>query len=277
MNGWQQILAVGIGWSGAVLWQMWQKKRKDEKTAEWKWETGKEEQPVVYFLGAGPGKPEWLTLQGKAILEQADVILVDALVPPPTYFPHVPSTTRVIKVGKRGGDPTSMKQTEISKCIVSHALEGKRVVRLKGGDPLIFGRLMAEMETLMKSNIPFCIVPGITAASAAAAVSHLPLTRTHSATSLLYLSGHDVDAINYDHFVSVDTIVLYMATKNLSILLQNGLRAGLLMETPVAVVRSATCMQQQIMYSTVDRMLSENTFVESPAIVLIGEGARPLV
>src|SRR5713226_2799671 len=142
----------------------------------------------VYLVGAGPGDPELLTLKALKLLRLADVVLPDELIGP-EILASVPSSAQVHNVGKRCGRK-SITQEEINALLVNHALLGLQVVRLKGGDPLIFGRGGEEMEALRKANIDFEIVPGVTAALGAAANAQIPLTHRQVASAIVLVTGH---------------------------------------------------------------------------------------
>src|SRR5437016_2314829 len=191
----------------------------------------------VYLVGAGPGDPELLTLKALKVLKRADVVLHDELVG--EILAQVPSTARIQNVGKRcGGKSTS--QREINSLLVQYALLGLQVVRLKGGDPFIFGRGGEEMQALREAGIEVEVVPGITAALSAAAAIQIPLTYREISSSLVFLTGHHAVGASSDNWpdaiASDVTVVVYMPGRDYLATAQKLRSAGLSAETPCAIV-----------------------------------------
>src|ERR1700674_2926304 len=197
----------------------------------------------VYLVGAGPGDPELLTLKALRLLRSAEAVLHDDLVAP-EILQLIPSTAQIHNVGKRCGKKKIL-QGEINDLMVALAASGLRVVRLKGGDPLIFGRAGEEIETLRRNNIPFEIVPGVTSAMGAAAAAQIPLTHHRASSALVLITAHQAsekdaagkDASDWSKFVaSGATLVIYMPGQNYSDIAKRLTAAGLAGETPCAVI-----------------------------------------
>ncbi|MGI8958215.1 MAG: uroporphyrinogen-III C-methyltransferase [Bryobacteraceae bacterium] len=228
----------------------------------------------VYILGAGPGDPELLTLKAARILGMADVILHDELVNL-AILQHVRPGTIIENVGKRSGCK-HYPQNAINAAMVLHARQGQCVARLKGGDPSLFGRLGEELGALRAACIDFEIVPGITAAVACAAEAAIPLTDRHSASSVMFLSGHSCTAnLQPDWEAAVQsgsTIALYMPG-DCALVAQRLIRAGLRGDTPCAIVANASLRTEQVFRAKLDQI--GDTRVEgSPKLMIIGEVAR---
>ncbi|WP_448211519.1 uroporphyrinogen-III C-methyltransferase [Colwellia sp. MEBiC06753] len=234
----------------------------------------------VIFVGGGSGDVELLTLKAIKAFEQADVVLVDWLVNP-EINQYIPQNVERIFVGKKCGHH-SMKQSAISSLILRYALQGKTVVRLKGGDPSIFARLAEETELLATYQIPFQIVPGITAASGCAAYSGIPLTLRDCASSVRFVTAHLQNepehnrqgACNWQHLAQDDgTLVFYMGLNRISMIADKLMAHGMAACTPIAVVDQGTSANQSICCSTLNAISSEekiNTFT-GPALIIVGE------
>ncbi|HCO12507.1 MAG TPA: uroporphyrinogen-III C-methyltransferase, partial [Desulfonauticus sp.] len=193
----------------------------------------------VYLIGAGPGDPGLLTLRGKEILEQAQVVVYDYLAN--EEFLNFCPQAEIIYVGKKGGDHT-LPQEKINELLVEKAREGKVVARLKGGDPYVFGRGGEEAEELVEAGIEFEVVPGVTSAVAAPAYAGIPLTHRRFASSVSFITGHEdpkkpESAINWKALVeSKSTLVFFMGVKNLPSIASNLQQAGMSKDMPVALV-----------------------------------------
>ncbi len=227
----------------------------------------------VVFVSAGPGAADLITLRGVQRLAQAEVVLFDALTDPAlrAFAPNA----RWIDVGKRGF-AHAVKQTEINALLVQHALENTLVVRLKGGDASVFGRLEEELEALAAAGIPSEVVPGVTAALAAAAHTQRPLTRRGVGRSVA-LSTAMTQAGELIASRSADTEVFYMAGKQLAALQRRLLAAGWPEDTPTLVVSRAGCADA-LSSSHVLQDLPAATLLHRgrPTVVTVGVGARPL-
>ena len=217
----------------------------------------------VYIVGAGPGDPELLTVKAERVLRDADVILYDDLV----SLELVDQYNAVkIYTGKRK-DSHHFEQEEINREIVRHALAGKTVVRLKGGDPFIFGRGGEEIDTLRAHDIGYEIVPGITAAHGASAYSEIPLTMRKISSSVAFCTGHPVSNIQVP---DTDTIVYYMVASTVHDVLDAVAARGWPGSTMVAVVQNATRYNQKIFTGTLDDFRARERAVYSPALLIIG-------
>ncbi|MGA9040393.1 MAG: uroporphyrinogen-III C-methyltransferase [Terriglobales bacterium] len=232
----------------------------------------------VYLVGAGPGDPELLTLKALRLLKTADVVLHDELIGP-EILEFIPATAKVHNVGKRSGKK-STPQLEIQTLLVQFALMGLQVVRLKGGDPLVFGRAGEEIEALRKANIEFEIVPGVTAALGAAASTQIPLTHRELASSFLVLTGHrsstyGSNSNDSDWPASIPpktTIVVYMPGYDYAGTAAHLQAIGVKATTPCAIISRATLIDQQI-YQTSLQDLPSAPQLPSPTLLVIGEVA----
>jgi uroporphyrin-III C-methyltransferase len=229
----------------------------------------------VYLVGAGPGDPELLTLKAARVLKHADVVLHDELVGAEILH-LVPAHARVRNVGKRCGKK-NISQEEINFLMVTLAASGLQVVRLKGGDPLIFGRIGEEIDALRKANIEFEIVPGITAALGAASTAQIPLTHRQSSHALVLLTGHSAsgaDPIEWSALVSLGaTVVIYMPGQHYSGLAHKLRAAGLPDETPCAIISRATTSEEQVFSSDIEG-LGRAPHLPAPTLLVIGEVLR---
>jgi len=234
----------------------------------------------VYLVGAGPGDPELLTLKALRLLRSADVVLHDDLVAPEILH-LIPSSAQIHNVGKRCGKKRIL-QGEINDLMVALAASGLRVVRLKGGDPLIFGRAGEEIETLRRNNIPFEIVPGVTSAMGAAAAAQIPLTHRRASSALVLITAHRAaekdaarkDASDWSKFVaSGATLVIYMPGQNYSDIAKKLTAAGLAGGTPCAVISRATSKHQRTHRTTV-LDLHRTPQLAAPALLVVGEVVR---
>jgi uroporphyrin-III C-methyltransferase len=229
----------------------------------------------VYFVGAGPGDPEMLTRKAWKLLTAAEVVLHDALVPA-EIVELAPSSALVINVGKRCGSK-SVTQEEIHTLLIEHARAGRTVVRLQGGDPLIFGRAGEEIAALQHAGVEFEIVPGVTAASAAAAAAQISLTNRKVASKLIFLSGHrgkhggaNQDEGEWSSLPASDvTLAIYMPGNNYEKIASDLASAGWLAETPCVIVSQAGTAQQSILRVDLST-LKKAPEMPAPAILLVG-------
>jgi uroporphyrin-III C-methyltransferase len=232
----------------------------------------------VYLVGAGPGDPELLTLKAARVLKHADVVLHDALVGE-QILRLVPAHAQVRNVGKRCGKK-NISQEEINFLMVTLAGSGLQVVRLKGGDPLIFGRISEEIAALRMANIDFEIVPGITAALAAASSAQMPLTDRRSSHALVFLAGHTAsgeEPTNWRALMALGaTVVIYMPGHRYAEIAQQFRAAGLSGETPCAIISRATTSEEQV-FATNVRDLSDAPRLPAPTLLVVGEVLRDAV
>ncbi|HYL09989.1 MAG TPA: uroporphyrinogen-III C-methyltransferase [Candidatus Acidoferrales bacterium] len=227
----------------------------------------------VYLVGAGPGDPELLTLKGWRILRSADVVLHDDLVSP-EILSLAAESAEVLNVGKRCGRK-SLTQDDINARMLRAAGEGNTVVRLKGGDPLIFGRAGEEMEALRAAGVEFEVVPGVTAALAAAASAEIPLTDRRLASRLVFLTGHRCreDAWEALHgWTRGSTIVLYMPGDRVSDFARELRVAGMPPKTPCIAVSEASTPREQIHRATLEELQRAPRW-PSPTVLIIGHVA----
>jgi uroporphyrin-III C-methyltransferase len=229
----------------------------------------------VYLVGAGPGDPELLTLKALKFLKSADVVLHDDLISP-EILAFIPSSTEIQNVGKRFGQKR-ISQSEINALMVQNALLGLQVVRLKSGDPLIFGRAGEEMEALRKAGIEFEIVPGVTAAFGAAANAKIPLTHRQVSSAIVLVTGHHAATDEFADWpakVPTDaTMVVYMPGYDYHSTAQQLLRAGVPAKTPCAIVSQATSSNEQIYITTVEDLHTAPR-LPSPTLLVVGKVVR---
>ena len=234
-------------------------------------------QGKVYLIGAGPGDPGLMTLKGKDILSEADVIIYDYLANK-LFLEYAKPQAELIYVGKKGGDHT-MGQAEINRLIVEKSKSGNSVARLKGGDPFIFGRGGEEAQELVADGVPFEVVPGITSAISVPAYAGIPLThRDHTAT-VAFVTGHEDPLkegsnIQWDKLsTGVGTIVFLMGVGNLKKIAENLMRHGRSPDTPVAVIRRGTVPEQKTVSGNLKNISArvENAGLRPPAIIVVGD------
>lgn len=230
----------------------------------------------VYLIGAGPGDPGLMTLKGKSLLECADVVIYDALVSPPVLAMINPQAEK-INAGKRMGRH-SLLQEETTQLLIEKAQDHEIVVRLKGGDPFIFGRGGEEMAELLEAGISVQVVPGITAGIAAAAYAGIPLTHRLYSSSVTFVTGHEAagkyrPTINWQAIAQgSETIVIYMGIHNLPYIVEKLSSSGLSLETPIGLVRWGTRPEQEELIGELGTILQqvEETGFSAPAIAVIG-------
>lgn len=233
------------------------------------------EQGRVFLVGAGPGDPELLTIRAHRLITDADVIVYDGLVSH-EILALMPAATERIYAGKQSG-VHSLKQEEINRLLASLARRGKKVVRLKGGDPFIFGRGGEEMQFLAVHGISFEIVPGVTSASGAACYAGIPLTHRDYARSLVFATGHPSKGnceLDWDMLAKPEqTVVIYMGLGQIRRICGELVGHGRRADTPVAVVERATTHAQRVIVGTLRSVAAKCTRrqVRSPSIIIVGE------
>ncbi len=231
----------------------------------------------VYLTGAGPGAKDLISLKAIEKIKIADVIIYDYLANN-KFLDFAKKDAEIIYVGKQGGCHT-LKQEEINKLIIQKAKEGKNVVRLKGGDPYIFGRGGEEAEELVEENIEFEVIPGITAASAATAYAGIPLTHRDFTASVAFITGHEREDSEYSKIhwdkiaTGIGTIVFYMGVKNLPYIVEKLIENGRAPETPVALIRWGTMPYQETVTGTLSNIVDivKEKNLKPPAIIVVGE------
>src|SRR5712692_5934453 len=225
----------------------------------------------VYLVGAGPGDPDLITLKGRKALARADVVLYDNLANE-RLLDYAPANAERIYVGKKRAEH-EMSQEEISALMVDRARQGRTVVRLKGGDPFIFARGGEEMETLAAAGIPFEIVPGVTTPLGLAAYTGVPLTHRAHTSAVTFVTGHNVEAIDWGKVGSAETVVLFMGLVNFAAIAREMIAKGRSPSTPAMAVRWATRPDQQTVVGTLEDLpgkLAQIGF-RPPATIVIGE------
>ena len=233
----------------------------------------------VILVGAGPGDPELLTLKALRHLQQADVVIADRLVSPVILSEYIRKDALVIPVGKQCSSDASTPQTGINDLLVEHALQGKRVVRLKGGDVSIFSNVLDELKTLVKYNIPYELVPGVTAALGAAAYAGIPLTARGFSTAVRFLTAYRKDLLDTAYWQDLarteDTLVFYMSSQPIDELVGQLVRHDIPEDRWVAVIEQATTPQQRITAIPVREYLAtaKGSIYASPSLIVIGRVA----
>ncbi len=235
---------------------------------------------TVWLVGAGPGDPGLLSLLALHALREADVVVYDALVSD-AVLALADSESELIYAGKRGGKP-SPKQPDISRRLVELAREGKRVCRLKGGDPCLFGRGGEEALALVEAGVRFRLVPGITAGVGGLAYAGIPMTHRDTNSAVTFVTGHAVggtvpEDLDWDALAgSSQVLVLYMALKHLDAIATRLIGAGRDAATPVAIISNATLPEQRVVVSTLAEAAkdAEAAGIEPPAVIVVGEVVR---
>lgn len=232
---------------------------------------------TVYLVGAGPGDPELITVRGLRLLQQADVVAYDRLVHPDLVEEAHPAARRVF-VGKAADRP-SCPQEDINALLVEEAQRGSIVVRLKGGDPFVFGRGGEEALALREADVPFEIVPGISSAVSAPAYAGIPVTHRGRASAFTVVTGHtcrpDADEeLDWTALAQTGTLVVLMGLKRLPGIADTLLDHGRAPETPAAAIQSASTADQQVVTGTLANIAERAQVLSSPTTVVIGEVAR---
>ena len=230
----------------------------------------------VSLVGAGPGDPDLMTVKAVRLLNEADVVVYDRLVSP-EIMKLIPKGVSCISVGKSPGHHC-VPQTDINQLLVKLAKKGRHVLRLKGGDPYLFGRGGEEALVLNQHNIPFQVVPGITAAAGCGAYSGIPLTHRGMTHGVRFLTGHtmteDNNSIDWQKIADPDcTLAIYMGLSGLDNICAQLIKAGLAASTPAAAIHEGTTRDQQKLISTLDSLAEavKSSQLKSPVLVIIGE------
>ncbi len=230
---------------------------------------------TVYLIGTGPGDADLLTLRAYRLITQADVVLFDKLVGE-DVMALLPATAERVYVGKQRSRHT-LRQEEINERLVHYARQGRAVMRLKGGDPFVFGRGGEEIDTLLQEGIPFQVVPGITAALGAAAYAGIPLTHRDCAQSCIFVTGHLKDGTADLDWAALarprQTVVIYMGLLGLATICQQLVAHGLPADTPAAVVERATLASQRVIAATLAELPNEAQLAGliGPTLIIVGQ------
>lgn len=232
---------------------------------------------IVYIVGAGPGDPGLITVKGLACLGQADVVLYDRLIPS-ELLDEVPLHAERIDVGK---EPARHRrsQTEINELLIEKARDGKTVVRLKGGDPFVFGRGGEECQALAEAGIRYEVIPGVSSAIAAPAYAGIPVTHRGVTTSFTVVAGHTAGAdsdIDWSTISHTSTIVFLMGVAHLSDIVHQLVAHGRALDTPAAIIEQGTTQNQFVVTGTLDDIAEKahGARIQPPAIVIVGEVVR---
>jgi uroporphyrin-III C-methyltransferase len=231
----------------------------------------------VYICGAGPGNPDLITKKCWDLLKRCDIILYDRLVGR-GILELIPERTPKIYVGRASGDPTT-NQLKTNQVMLQYVLEGKNVLRLKGGDPFIFGRGGEEAEFLNENAIDFEIIPGISSAIGSAVYSGIPLTHRQFSSSVAIVTGHEdptkkEKSVRWDKLATaVDTIVILMGVENLESIMRNLIKYGLSKYTKIAVIQNGTLKDQKVIIGNFNdiRKKMDDASIKPPAVIIIGE------
>lgn len=228
---------------------------------------------MVYLVGGGPGNPKLLTLRGVECLQSADVVVHDRLANS-QLLSHAPGRAELIDVGKLPRHHP-VPQEQINALLIEKAREGKIVVRLKGGDPFMFGRGGEEAQALVEAGIRFEIVPGVTSAVAVPAYAGIPVTQRGVANSVAFITGHGADSsplnLNWRGLAeSVDTLVFLMGVKNLPLIVSSLAEGGCSPDMPVAVIERGTLPQQRVVTGTLEDIEEKAVDVRPPSIIVVG-------
>ncbi len=228
----------------------------------------------VYLVGAGPGDPRLLTLRAAEVIQASDVIVYDYLVNP-EVLAHARRGVELIYVGKRAGQK-SISQEEINRLLIHHALAGRTVTRLKGGDPFIFGRGGEEALALAEAGIDWEIIPGISSGIAAAAYAGIPLTHRDHASSVAFITGHDSEkkrrAVDWSRMAqAADTLVIFMCAETIAAIARKLILAGRSPATPIAIIRWGTFEHQEVFVGSLADIAETDMEIAPPAIAVVGD------
>lgn len=227
----------------------------------------------VYLVGSGVGTIDLLTVKAYRLLSQAEAIVYDALVDQ-AILDLAPANCEILNVGKRGGQP-STPQAEIDYLLVNLCQQGKQVVRLKSGDPFIFGRSTSEIQALTEAGCAFEVIPGISSALAAPLLANIPLTDPVLSRGFAVVTAHQPDNLNWQALAQLETLVILMGAKQLPVIIEELMRHGKSSTAPIAIIRWAGQSNQQIWTGTLETILrqTDRQFL-SPAVIVIGEVVR---
>lgn len=230
---------------------------------------------IVYIVGGGPGDPGLITVKGLECLRRADVMLYDRLVAP-ELLDEAPAHAELIDVGK---EPKRHRrsQAEINSLLIEKAREGKVVVRLKGGDPFVFGRGGEECQALAEAGIRYEVIPGISSAIAVPAYAGIPVTQRGVTTAFTVVAGHTGGSetdIDWDGISRIGTIIFLMGVEHLPEIVEKLVAHGRLPDTPAAVIQEGTTQNQSVVTGTLSDIVEKSQSVHPPAVVIVGEVVR---
>src|SRR5690606_4469822 len=230
---------------------------------------------TVVLSAAGPGDPDLITIKAANALKEADVVLIDRLVSEVILHRYVAPGAEIIRVGKECRNNVSTPQQVINELLVKYALQGKKVVRLKGGDGSVFSNILDELHSLIEHQIPYEVVPGVTAALGAAAYAGIPLTARGFATSVRFLTDYKSDVVTEDYWNELaktnDTLVFYMSSSTLPKVVEKLIQYGISKDVHVAIAEQATTCYQRVYECNIyeyEQKLSNKAFT-SPSLVII--------
>jgi uroporphyrin-III C-methyltransferase len=231
----------------------------------------------VYLVGAGPGDPGLMTVRGLHLLRGAEVVVYDQLVNP-VLLEEAQAEAQLIFVGKQAGRH-SISQNEINEILINYAFQGYDVLRLKGGDPFVFGRGGEEAEALVDAGIPFEVIPGVSSAMAVPAYAGIPLTQRNYASSFAVVTGHQAihskSSIDWAKLATaVDTLVILMGLHNLPAIVAELVAHGRAVDTPAAVIRRGTVAEQETVFGTLADIVEKSALLKAPALTVVGEVVR---
>ncbi len=229
----------------------------------------------VWLVGAGPGDPRLLTIFALYALSEANIIIYDALVSD-EILSLSSSNATLVYAGKRGGKP-SHSQENISELVIKYALEGKKVLRLKGGDPYVFARGAEESFVLNENKISYRVIPGITSSIGGMASASIPATSRNTNSCILFLTGHNSngempDDIDWAAVSKIPVVVMYMALKHLPVIVKRLILEGKKNDEPIAIIQNATLITQKVLESKLNNVSKdiEKYNIKSPAIIILG-------
>lgn len=225
---------------------------------------------TVYLMGAGLGSSQYLTQQAQHLLSQSDVLIYDALVDE-AILTFLPEKCLQICVGKRGGQP-STSQAEINRLLINYAQQNQQVIRLKNGDPFIFGRAREEMEALKQAGCDVEIIPGLSSAMTAPLLAGIPLTDKFLSRNFSIMTAHEPDKLDWNALARIDTLVILMGGRQLAVIVEQLIMHGREASSPIAIIRSAGTEQQQIWVGTLETIVEQTQGMKlSPTVMVIGE------
>lgn len=230
---------------------------------------------TVYLVGAGPGAPDLITLRGVRALEQAGVVLYDRLTHP-ALLDHAPAHALRLYAGRAPGAPGDDRQETIHAQLVAHARAGRTVVRLKGGDPFVFGRGGEEMLALAEAGVPFEVVPGVTSSIGVPGVAGIPVTHRGASTAFAVFTAHEAEdategPVDWVVAARVPTAVFLMGVERLPVIVSKLIAHGRRVDTPIAIVEQGTCDAERVTTGTLGTILARARDVRPPATIVVGE------